>query len=210
MKDITFIVIAHINKKKFNKISDLKNINNIRIKEISAKGMDDAIKQAKNLGASHITFIYDKNLVKNLYNSYKKEPKYIHCNRTSKILLNNDITLKAKKYYKKPSFANKLVGCGGVLYPPNCLYKDVLDEELFMKLAPTNDDIWFWLMAVMNNTKIKLIKHNISSPKEIKTTKNGPCLCEINDKGEKLFYKDLNNVLNHYRCLRDKIINDMD
>ena len=69
MKDITFIVIAHINKKKFNKISDLKNINNIRIKEISAKGMDDAIKQAKNLGASHITFIYDKNLVKNLYNS---------------------------------------------------------------------------------------------------------------------------------------------
>ena len=156
-------------------------------------------------------FVYDKNLIKFLYNSYKNDPKCIHCHRISKILLNNDGTLKAKakNFYNFPSFANKLVGCGGVLYPPNSLYKDANNENLFMKLAPTNDDIWFWLMSVLNNTKIKLIKNHISSPKEIKSTKNGPCLCKINDKGEKLFYKDLNNVLNHYKGLKEKIISDI-
>ena len=65
------------------------------------------------------------------------------------------------------------------------------------------------MMAVLNNTKINIVKHNISAPKEIAVTKNGPCLCKINDKGEKLFFKDLDRVLNHYDGLKEKIINDM-
>jgi hypothetical protein len=68
-----------------------------------------------------------------------------------------------------------------VLYPPNSLYKDVANENLFTELSPTNDDIWFWMMAVLNDTRIKVVKHNISKPKEIKVTKDGPCLCKIND-----------------------------
>ena len=51
---------------------------------------------------------------------------------------------------------------GGVLYPPGSLYKDVLNEELFMKLCPTADDIWFWSMAILNNTKIRVVHNNFS------------------------------------------------
>lgn len=151
--------------------------------------------------------IYHKDMVKRLYKSYLKNPEYIHCHRTTKILLNNDnsFTIKGKKFYKKPSFANKLVGVGGVLYPPHSLYKDVTNEELFTTLAPTNDDIWFWLMAVKNNTKIAIIKKHIIKPKEIKIVKQGPCLCNINDKGTNLFSKDLNNILNHYTELKEII-----
>ena len=155
--------------------------------------------------------IYDKNMIKRLWESYLQNTHYIHCHRTTKVLLNKDnsFKVKPKHFYKKPSFANKLVGCGGVLYPPNSLYKDVLNGELFLSLAPTNDDIWFWLMAVMNNTKINVVKHNIANPKVVKETKQGPCLCKINDKGEKLFFKDLDRVLNHYDGLKEKIIKDM-
>ncbi len=152
-----------------------------------------------------------KNLVKLLYKAYEKNPKLIHCHRTTKFSLKKDgsFKVKAKKEYKKPSFANKLVGCGGVLYPPNILYKDITNEELFTTLAPTNDDIWFWLMAVMNNVKINVIDKNIPDPDEINETKEGPCLTKINDEGEKLFDKDLNRVLDHYEGLREKIIADI-
>ena len=146
-----------------------------------------------------------------LWKAYEKNPKLIHCHRTTKFSLkeNGEFNVEAVKWYKNPSFANKLVGCGGVLYPPNTLYKDVTDEKLFTTLAPTNDDIWFWLMAVLNGTKINIINKNIPFPRTISSTKNGPCLTNINDQGEKLFFKDLNRVLNHYEGLKEKIITDM-
>lgn len=154
--------------------------------------------------------IFDKNLVKDLWKSYKNNPECIHCHRTTKMLLkkNNEFGAKAMQSYKEQSFANKLAGGAGCLYPPNVLYKDITNEELFTKLAPTNDDIWFWLMAVMNGTKIKLIKNAKKDPKEIKGIKKGPCLTHINDRGG-LFYVDLNRVLDHYEGLRDKIITDI-
>ena len=89
---------------------------------------------------------YDRNMLELLYNSYQQNPEYIHCHRCTKIFYKNG-KLKAKaggkKYYKYPSFANKLCGVGGVIYPPHCLYKDITDENLFKTLCPTNDDIWF-------------------------------------------------------------------
>jgi hypothetical protein len=41
-------------------------------------------------------------------------------------------------------------GVGGILYPPKCLCEEATDKELFMKLAPYADDIWFWAMALIN------------------------------------------------------------
>ena len=155
---------------------------------------------------------YDRNMVELLYKAYTKSPQYIHCHRCTKMFYKQGtLTAKAggKKYYKQPSFANKSVGVGGVLFPPHSLYKDVTNEKLFMTLAPTNDDIWFWLMAVMNGTKINVIPNNIPQPAEIDETIDGPCLTKINDHGEKLFYKDLTNVLNHYSGLEEKIKSDM-
>ncbi|MEL7190768.1 MAG: glycosyltransferase family 2 protein [Pseudomonadota bacterium] len=38
-------------------------------------------------------------------------------------------------------------GVGGILYPPGCFSDEVLDRELFMKLCPRGDDIWFFWMV---------------------------------------------------------------
>lgn len=43
-------------------------------------------------------------------------------------------------------------GFGGVLYPPNCFDKDVFDKKVFQKLCPLADDLWFYLMAIKNQT----------------------------------------------------------
>jgi len=155
---------------------------------------------------------YDEKLIELLYNSYLENPEFIHCHRCTKIFYKNT-AIRAKggglKYYKKPSFANKVVGVGGVLYPPNSLYKDVTNEKLFMELAPTNDDIWFWLMAVINNKKIKVIKNHKPNPADLDETQDGPCLTQINDHGDNLFYKQLDNILKYYPELEEKIKEDI-
>lgn len=47
------------------------------------------------------------------------------------------------------------VGYGGVLYPPGSLHPDVLNVDMFMKLAPRADDLWFKAMAWRQGTAIR-------------------------------------------------------
>lgn len=58
----------------------------------------------------------------------------------------------------KPSFLNFFTGVGGVLYDAKLLYKDILREDLFMKLCPKADDVWFNAMTALQGTKTKIVK----------------------------------------------------
>ena len=59
-------------------------------------------------------------------------------------------------------FDNFLTGVGGVLYPPNCFSKEVLREDVFLNKCPYADDIWFWVMALVHNRKIRVVKNHNS------------------------------------------------
>lgn len=61
------------------------------------------------------------------------------------------------KWQNKPKSNIYLEGCGGVLYPPHCLYKDAMDSEKFLRIAPNSDDLWLWAMAILNGTKIACV-----------------------------------------------------
>ena len=102
---------------------------------------------------------YEKDWLKKLLNGYKDNKNCIVCHRAHKIKLTKGGIAPYKKWKKKingskPSYLNFLTGAGGVLYPPSIFYKDVLNKQIFEELAPKADDVWFWAMAVMNNTKI--------------------------------------------------------
>lgn len=84
----------------------------------------------------------------------------------------------------------------------------MLDEEKCRKLAPTNDDIWFWLMAVLNGAKINVVKNNIPRIEAIKGTQEGECLNKINDSGEGLLWKDFHRLLGEYPQLDDILRNE--
>ena len=56
-------------------------------------------------------------------------------------------------------------GVGGVLYPPGSLKKEMIDEALFTRLAPTADDIWFWAAAVANGRHIIPVPFGYNKPK---------------------------------------------
>ena len=153
--------------------------------------------------------IYPKQWLQKLYDSYLKYPKDIQAHRITKFFYKHgfEVIAGGQDYYKEPSYLNKLVGLGGVLYPPNCFYKDILNEELFMKLVPTNDDQWFWFQAVLNGTKIRVVENPEIKANYIKGTQQYG-LTNINDKGEKLFWKDFHRLLEYYPKLKNILLKE--
>ena len=107
---------------------------------------------------------YPKDWLEKLYNSYKQYPNDIQCHRVHKICLTQKYDFMPYNEWKQEwrisdaSYLNFLTGVGGVLYPPHSLCKDVLKQGRFQKYAPLADDVWFWAMAVLNNTKIRNIQ----------------------------------------------------
>ena len=134
---------------------------------------------------------YPFDTVEKLYNSYLKNPDCIHTNRAKRFYIKNN-TICAKKMsevywtkYQDISYKNAQTGCGGVLYPPKSLNPNVLNKQEFMSLIPTHDDIWFWLNAILNNTKIKVVSsYDISLITIEDTQKYG--LSKINNKNKGL------------------------
>lgn len=102
--------------------------------------------------------IYPRNLVKEMYSSYLKNEKYIIANRCTyieKINLNELIPYLEWRIncVDNPSYNQFPTGVGGVLYPPGALSKEVFNKELFSKICPSADDVWFKAMGLLNGTK---------------------------------------------------------
>lgn len=107
---------------------------------------------------------YPTKWLKKLYHSYISNPEEIHVHRAHKVNLNLPYEKWEKEVKKEEaSFANFLTGVGGVLYPPNCFTKEVLREDIFLKNSPTADDIWFWIMALVHNRKIRVVKNHLKT-----------------------------------------------
>ncbi len=111
---------------------------------------------------------YPSDWLEKLYNSYLENPECISAHRVHKITFDSTGGIEPYEKWLKIiyddscEFINFSTTGGGVLYPPDCFYKDVCNEDLFMQLAPKADDVWFWAMCVMNNKKIKVVKNPIN------------------------------------------------
>jgi len=53
-----------------------------------------------------------------------------------------------------PQFS--LIGCGGILYPSDVFDDEILKEDVFMKLAPSADDLWFWAMEKRQGIPVRV------------------------------------------------------
>lgn len=144
---------------------------------------------------------YSRKWLERLYASYLQEPSNIHCHRATPFYFTDNTIrtiIDGRHYHKGASFLNMQVGCGGVLYPPRTFNSDVLDESVFMTLTPTNDDIWFWLMAVKAGKKIRVVKGNEPLPIPILGTASIGKLTDINDQGDNLFFQQFESFTAQY------------
>ncbi|MFI3247209.1 MAG: hypothetical protein R3Y10_12165 [Ferrimonas sp.] len=159
--------------------------------------------------------IYKQECIKSLWDAYIQAPDRIHTHWVDTVCFdkngnvadfvdwNRSGNYKSSGYVPEPSVLNSILGGTGTLYPPKSLYKDVGDQSIFLKLSPTADDIWFWAMAVLNNTQVNLVKNPHGIPKRAANTQQ-VALSRVN------IDEDQNNVqfrqvLSHYPELEAKL-----
>lgn len=157
---------------------------------------------------------YDKNMLRDLIRLHNKLPNAIIAHRVRKVKPNRSYR-KWRKYkwydfiFKRYHFNHLAMqtGVGGVLYPPHSLDENMLDEKLFMSIAPTTDDVWFWLAAVSKGTYVvpvpgwhhKMIE--IGKPDEY-------ALKSVNLKpGDDRNLNALNKILEHYPTIKQRLEN---
>jgi len=101
---------------------------------------------------------YPQNWFKQLKELHKKNPRKIICHGARRMKVDENHNLLSFNQWghtvDKFECANPL-GYTGVLYPPKCFYKEITNKELFLKLAPCADDIWFWAMAILNKSSFE-------------------------------------------------------
>lgn len=142
-------------------------------------------------------------LIERLLVGYKKHPEMIQCHRITNISFDAAGNVHTSHIpFDRPTYLNKLSGGAACLYPPHSLHENVLREEKFMTLAPTSDDIWFWLMGVLNGRRVNVVENNIDKLDYIPGTQDVG-LSLINDAGKRFFFQHLENILKAYPVLRD-------
>ena len=113
--------------------------------------------------------LYPFDMIEKLVVAYRKRPDVIHCHRAHKIVFSKDGRLED---YKKwglcssntvPSLTIVPTGAGGILYFPGCFHEDIANEELFLKLSPHGDDLWFKAMSLLKNVKCGIIEEQDNS-----------------------------------------------
>lgn len=159
---------------------------------------------------------YDKDMLSDLLTLHNKYPDAIIANRVK--IVDPSQPYKNWKKIRWYDFLTEKIkidpriiqtGVGGVLYPPHALKAEMLDEKLFMNLAPTTDDIWFWASAIANGRTVIPMpygRHNkpkaAGKPKELSLkTVNFKAGTSRNDEA-------LKAVFSHYPDIKEKIDSD--
>lgn len=156
--------------------------------------------------------------LKNLYEDHLKYPNEIICCRCHKVVLNSDNTFAPFNEWElvdgglDSSYLIFSTSESGALYPPNSLFHDVTNVELFQKMSYWNDDMWFWVMSVLNKTKTRLIENTmnrfqcVNPAKEVEIT-NEKVLWNYNKYGA--YDVDLENIIQYYPNFLEIILNDL-
>lgn len=101
--------------------------------------------------------MYDPTWLERLYVDHLKYPRDVIAHECREIKYHSKelAPYKEWKTQTEPGVTSDWmmpIGYGGVLYPPNSLFKDVTNSELYLKLAPRADDLWFKAMSYQNGT----------------------------------------------------------
>lgn len=157
---------------------------------------------------------YDTDWLEKLYKAHLKNPNNICAHWVARVKLNNDTIMPFRQWDQhiddeSASLLNFAMTGAGVLFPPNSLYKDVLNLELINELSPCSDENWFWAMAILNKTPIEVVPDPIYRYKKVNVLRdccfgNELTLARENmDSNRKDLY--IQNIIGHYPQLLETL-----
>lgn len=152
---------------------------------------------------------YPPNLLRDLADLHKRIPDAIVAHRVRKVRLGAPYK-KWRKYkwydfvFRRYHFSHLAMqtGVGGVLYPPHTLDEKMLDPALFMAMAPTNDDIWFWAAAVSKGTFVVPLPNGQRTAKGIGKPHKYSLMSVNLQPGDDRNRKALDKILQHFPDIR--------
>lgn len=105
---------------------------------------------------------YKKDWLEKLWVQHQKYPNDIIAHIAHKVTFaKNDCVNPYKEWLKNIKKEKGLLfptSGGGVLYTNKSLFRDVVKKELFTKLSPTADDVWFFFMGYLMKQKVRLVE----------------------------------------------------
>ncbi len=101
---------------------------------------------------------YRSDTVERLVHEYELNPNRIYCHTAHGMIIDSQRGLLKYNEWKMnvENACGQLVfpvGEGCILYDSKLLYKDITKVELFQKLSPLADDVWFFFMGKLQNTE---------------------------------------------------------
>lgn len=111
--------------------------------------------------------IYSEKMVEEMVSLSRKYPHTIVCNRSHKIRADKGGLLPYLRWTpfenrrdrkEEPAFENFFTGCGGTLIPAWLLDQEIFRSNIFMKIAPTADDVWLNFNAWKSGMKVAMTK----------------------------------------------------
>lgn len=98
---------------------------------------------------------YDITALENLITTHIEHPQDVCYNRGHEIKIKKNQITPYHQWPRdskntEPSPLNFPTGCGGILYPPNSLHPEVLNQDVFTEICGNADDVWFYAMALLN------------------------------------------------------------
>lgn len=160
---------------------------------------------------------YPNNWLENIWKQHKKYPNTIISSRSRKIVFdeNNEFCeyhqWKLSSHEEKPSYLNFPTNGAGTLFYPNSLSKEVFNQDLFLKICNSSDDIWFWAMMILNKTKISVVETPMNELIYVNVARelnilDQITLWETNKSGKN--DSNLNNLLNEFPKIKEIIKNE--
>lgn len=134
--------------------------------------------------------MYDKSMLSDLYESYKKNPVAVSARRVHLMTKKNDGAVSdyndwIREYEKKiePSHALFATGVGGVLYPPRILPAETFDSDAIKTLCLATDDVWLKFMELKNNVPVAWAHSDFRKDLTVRNTQSS-ALMRTNTSGE--------------------------
>lgn len=149
--------------------------------------------------------IYDKSLVGNLMNNYRRFPQSILANRVNMIMFRENDELRQYSRWLKcytmlrdtPSAQLMAVGCDGVLYPPHSLPPEAFNLDAILKTCCYCDDLWLKVMT-LHNGYLTVFPSRVTKSIEIEGTRD-TALWRMNVYGNNNDVS-MKNILDYYNA----------
>lgn len=158
---------------------------------------------------------YERTWLERLYDAHRKHPGDVCCHLVYKITHNKNKISTYQKWihHYRVYGADRhifLLGGAGVLYPPETFHKDVLNEDLYMTLAPYADDIWFYFMVILNKKTIRQIRNPLTNLRFVNPYReygiSGGATLTQKNVGQNKNDEQFRAILSHYKISEQEFI----